>query len=184
MNGNRLIFSRSGNRSRLYGVDPLLFPQRHVNNKYFLPKDHELPAHGLTTRMLAFDFGMSDPSLTILPYDTGFFPIEMGNNFLAEIITGISAVLPLATVPAAGALNGVQVDPSYLFNFQHTHAGNTRQWFNKNVTNGEGIGSAQEPMLFKHPALIPKGDTLTCIVQNLANANLRVQILLTGGEFA
>ena len=183
MHGNRLIFSRSGTRSRCYGVDPLLFPQYTVLNGYFLPDDHELPQHGLITQMLPFDFGFNDPTLAIAPYDTAQFPMTPDGNFLAEAITGVSDVLGLVNPPAAGSLSNVQVRPSYLINFQHTHAGVTRQWANKNVTDREAVGTAENPLLFKSPILIPKGDTLTCIVQNLANAQLRVQILLVGGSF-
>ena len=68
-------------------------------------------------------------------------------------------------------------------NFQHTHLGNTRQWMNKSVTNLEACGTGENPSLFKHPPLIPAGDTLTCIVTNLLNAQQRVQVLLLGGIF-
>lgn len=183
MHGNQLIFSRSGNRRRLYGVDPLLFPQYTTFNKYFLPDEHELPRHGLQTNFLVFDFGFSDPSLAIAPYDTGYFPVELGFNFLAEMITGVSDVLGVTTTPSAGAQQNVQVTPSYLINFQHTHLGNTRQWAAKNVTNIEAVGTAENPLLFKSPVLLPKGDSLVCVLQNLANAQLRAQILLTGGSF-
>jgi len=183
MHGNQLTFSRSGDARRLYYVDPLLFPQYTTFNKYFLPDVHELPKHGLVTRFLVFDFGFSDPSLVLAPYDTGFFAVELGDNFLAETITGAYDVLGVTNPPASGSLANVQVTPSYLINFQHTHLGNTRQWAAKNLTNLEAVGTAENPMLFKSPALIPKGDTLTCIVQNLANAQARVQIMLAGGSF-
>lgn len=183
MNANKLIFSRSGSRSRLYAVDPLLFPQYTTLNGAFLPDEHELPKHGLITRFMPFDFGFSNPGLIIAPYDTAFVQIEAGKNFLAEVITGVSHVPSQPTVPVAGAQSGVLVSPSYLVNFQHTHNGNTRQWANKNVTNLEAVGTAENPLLFKSPVLIPKGDSLTCIVQNLANAYQRVQVLLVGGEF-
>ena len=190
MYGNKLTFSRSGNRSRLYCVDPLLFPQYTVLNDYFLPADHELPAHGLRTRFLPFDFGFNDPTLVIAPYDTVPFPVPIGENFLAEAITGVSDVLGPATVPGerdgpagGGALANVLLSPSYLINFQHTHAGNTRQWASKSVTNLEAVGTGENPLLFKSPVLIPKGDTLTCTVTNLLNAQQRVQVMLLGGAF-
>jgi hypothetical protein len=183
MHGNDLIFSRSGDSRRLYRVSPLLFPQYTTFNRFFLPDEHELPAHGLESNFLVFDFGFSDPNLVIAPYDTGYFPVELGFNFLAEVITGVSDVLGVATVPATGSLQNAQVSPAYLINFQHTHLGNTRQWAAKNVPNGVAVGTAENPLLFKSPVLIPKGDSLVCIVQNLANAQLRVQVLLTGGSF-
>ncbi len=182
MHGNQLIFSRSGDRRRLYCVSTALFSQYTVTNKYFLPDEHELPSE-LRLSMLGFDFGVTDPTLVIAPYDTAFFPVELGENFLAETITGYSDVLGIATPPAVGSLANVQLDPTYLINFQHTHLSNTRQWASKNITNREAVGTAENPLLFKSPVLIPKGDTLTCIVQNMLNAQLRVQILLMGGGF-
>ena len=107
----------------------------------------------------------------------------LGNNFLAETITAVSDVLGVATVPAAGSQANVNQSPSFLINFQHTHLGNTRQWMNKSVTNLEACGTGENPSLFKHPPLIPAGDTLTCIVTNLLNAQQRVQVLLLGGIF-
>jgi hypothetical protein len=181
MHGNQLIFSRSGSRSRLYGVSPLLFPQYTVLNGFFLPDPHELPAHGLTTRFLPFDFGFNDPTLIVQPYDTSFFQIVMGENFLAEAITGVNDVPNFPPTP--GAQQNVNVDPSYLINFQHTHQGTTRQWMNKNVTNGEAVGTGENPLLFKIPALVLQGDTLTCQVQNMANASMRIMVTLIGGAF-
>lgn len=183
MHGNRLIFSRSGDRRRLYGVSTALFPQYTLNNEYFLPEEHELPGEGLRLSMLGFDFGVNDPTLVIAPYDTAFYPVELGENFLVETITGYSDVPGIATPPATGSLSNVQLDPTFLINFQHTHLGNTRQWASKSITNREAVGTAENPLLFKSPVLIPKGDTLTCVVQNMLNANLRVQILLLGGGF-
>jgi hypothetical protein len=183
VHGNQLTFSRSGGCQKLYCVSTILFPQYTVFNGYFIPKDNELPAHGVITRLLPFDFGFSDPSLVIYPYDTAYFPIELGDNFLAETITGFSDVLGGVDVAAAGALANVPQDPAYLVNFQHTHLGSTRQWANKSVTNDEAVGTGENPLLFKTPVLIPKGDTLTCVVQNMLNAQLRVQVLLAGGSF-
>lgn len=184
MHGNQLIFSRDGTRSKLYGVSPLLFPQYHVLNHYFLPHMRELPAHGLSAQVLVFDFGFSDPTLTVAPMDTQFFPLTLGSNFLALAITGVSDVPPsTGVVPAAGALSGVQVSPAYLVNMQQTHQGNTWQWMNKDVTNREAVGTAENPLMLKSPPLIPAGDTLGCVVRNLGNASLRVQITLIGGSF-
>jgi hypothetical protein len=185
--GNSLIFSRSGYADKLYGVDPLLFPQYTTFNKYFLPTEHELPAHGLRTRFLPFDFGYNDPMLAISPYDSVPVSLPMENNFLAEIITGTYSVQgPTGATTVAslgGALIGVNMTPGYLINFQQTHNGKTRQWANKAVSNAEAVGTAENPLLFKHPILIPAGDMLTCTIQNLMNATLQVQLLLTGGEF-
>lgn len=184
MRGNQLIFSRSGDRRKLYGVSPLLFPQQLLNNQYFLPTEHELPQEGMTLRMVVFDFGFSDPSLVVPPTDSQRVSVEMGSNFLAEAFTGAAMVVGSATVPAVGSLANINTSPSYLFNIQHTHLGITRQWFNKDVPDTEALGTGQEPnMLFKHPPLIPAGDTLTCVVRNVANSNLRVQILLLGAQF-
>lgn len=183
MHGNQLTFSRSGTRQKLYCVDPLLFPQYSILNGYFLPDAHELPEHGLVTQMLAFDFGFNDPTLVIAPYDSVPFPMVLGSNFLAEAITGVSDVLGVATVPLAGSQQNVNQSPSFLINFQHTHLGNTRQWANKSVTNLEACGTGENPSLFKSPVLIPKGDTLTCVVTSLLNAQQRVQVLLLGAIF-
>ncbi len=184
MRGNQLIFSRSGDRRRLYGVSPTLYTQYTVLNGYFLPSEHELPEHGLKAQVLVFDFGFSNPALIVAPMDSQFFPITLPNNFLAFSITGISDVPPASgVVPAPGLLAGVAISPAYLVNLQHTHEGNTWQWANKDVTNVEAVGTAQNPLFFKSPPLIPAGDTISCVVRNLGNTQLRVQIALIGGSF-
>ncbi len=186
MDRNSLIFSIDGSATRTKRVSPYLFPQYVDANHLFLASDHELPT-SLRLRFLPFDFGYNDPQLTISAYDTAYVSIPMENNFLATQMTGQGSVVGVtgATTVASvsGTLVGVNLNPNYLVIFQHTHQGKTRQWHNKAVTNVEGPGSGMEPSMFKHPVLIPAGDTLTCQVQNLANANLQVQIVLTGGEF-
>lgn len=184
MRGNQLIFSRSGDRRRLYGVSPLLFPQYTLINDYFLPEERELPQHGVTAQVLVFDFGFAQPPLTLGPMDSQFFPLTLGSNFLACAVTGVSDVPPsVGVVPSAGLLAGVQVTPSYLINFQQTHAGNTWQWMNKDVSNDEAVGTGEHPLMFKSPVFLPIGDTVSCVVRNLGNTSLRVQIALIGGSF-
>lgn len=179
-----LIFSRSGDTRRLYEVSPYLFPQYPALNERFLPDARELPEHGLSAQILVFDFGFCQPSLTVAPYDTQFFPVTLPNNFLGISITAVSDVPPSQNVvPALGVVAGVQQNPAFLMNIQHTHKGNTWQWFNKDVTNREGAGTAQNPLMCKSPVLVPAGDTLSAIVRNLSNASLRVQITLIGGAF-
>lgn len=185
MRGHQLIFSRSGDRRKLFGVSPYLFSQYELINEYFLPADKELPEHGLQAQVLVFDFGFAQPSNTVPPMDTQFFPITLPNNFLATGATGVSDIPPstLTTVTAAGATSAVQIDPAYLLNFQQTHGGSTWQWMNKDVSNGEGVGTGEHPLVFKSPVLMPAGDTISCVVRNLANASLRVQVALIGGSF-
>src|ERR1700739_4088505 len=105
----------------------------------------------------------------------------MGENFLAEAITGVNDVPNYQ--PTQGALQNVNVNPSYLINFQHTHQGTTRQWMNKNVTNVEAVGTGENHLLFKITARVLTGDTLTCQVQNMANASMRIMVTLIGGAF-
>ena len=184
MRGNQLIFSRSGDRRRLYGVSPYLFPQYTDFNSQFLPDDRELPLHGLQAQLFVFDFGFALPANTIAPLDTQFFPITVPNDFLALSITGVADVPPSSgVVPAAGRLVGVNVTPTYLINFQQTHAGSTWQWHNKDVTNVEAVGTGENPRMFKSPVYLPAGDTLSCVLRNLGNTSLRVQIVLSGGSF-
>jgi hypothetical protein len=183
MHANHLIFSRDMRGSRLYRVNPLLFPQEQTTNEYHLARERDLPAHGLTLRFYGFDFGFSDPAKTVPPYGTAEpFGVPFGKNFLVASITGCSATVAGVNPPAAG-VPGAQKSPSFLFNFLHTHGGKTRQWFNKNLTDVEGLGTGQDPQMFRSPPLILQGDTLTCQVQNLGNSTLQVQIVLTGGEF-
>jgi hypothetical protein len=182
MHANHLIFSRDMRGSRLYRVSPLLFPQEQTENFRHLAQERDLPAHGLMLAFYGFDFGFSDPGKVIGPYATEHFGAAARKNFLVSSITGCSATVATAAPPVAGAA-GAQKTPAFLFNFLHTHQGITRQWFNKNLTNVEGLGNGQDPLMLKSPALIPEGDTLTCLVQNLGNSTLQVQILLTGGEF-
>jgi hypothetical protein len=188
-----LIFSRSGYRSRLYRVSPFLFGDYSAldYNKYFLPEGRELPEHGLTAQVLTFDFGFATPSLQIGAQDSQYFPITLGGNFLALWIAGTSDVPPSqATVPGVALVaptvfpTGVQTDPQYLVTFQQTHEGTTWQWMNKAISNREVAGGNNGyPFMFKRPVLIPEGDTLGCTVQNMANASLRVQLMIMGAAF-
>ena len=184
MHGNQLTFSRSGDRRKLFGVRPYLFPQYTELNGYFLPDDRELPQHGLAAQLLVFDFGFADPSQIVAPLDTQFYPLTLGGNFLANSITGCSDVPPsVGVVPTPGAQSGVAVSPAFLVNFQQTHNGNTWQWNNKDVSNLEALGTAENPLMFKSPPFLPMGDTISCLVRNLGNTSLRVQIVLAGGSF-
>ena len=183
MHGHSLIFSRSGGPDRLYRVSPLLFSQRGITNKYFLPSERDLPLEGLELRFQCFDFGFAIPGAAVGPYETAFFGITLGRNFLAELITGCSAPAASAVTPVAGA-PGAKVTPGFLFNFNHENAkGVVRQWAQKPLKDAEGLGTAEEPMVFKSPALVLAGDTLTCMIQNLGNVTLQAQIVLIGGEF-
>lgn len=197
MHANHLTFSRggvSGSRrsgpQRLYRVSPYLFPQQGILNGYSLPEDRELPTAGIHAQVLVFDFGFATPSQRVAPMDAQFFPLTLGSNFLAIAITGVSdvppsqAVVPGAPLPAGTTFPaGIQVDPAYLVTLSHTHQGNTWQFANKATTNREACGTARNPLFFKRPILLPIGDTVGCMVQNMANATVRIQITLIGGTF-
>jgi hypothetical protein len=181
-----LIFSRSGYRLRTYRVSPLLYPQFGVYNKYILPKSRDLPLHGLITRFYVFDFGYSNPGNAIAPYQTAYCPLVMGRDFLVWAVTRVyNAIGPLAlTNPATTpAQIGPNQSPGLLVNWLHTHNDVQRQWSNKNVTDGEQGGDGRYPMVLKDPALIPQGDTITCVIQNLGNVTLAAQYMFGGGEF-
>lgn len=177
---NQLIFSRSGS-ANLYRVSPLLFGQKKLNNKYLLPDGRDLPEY-IELRFWTFDFGFSDPSAAIAPYDKAFFGLPAGRNFLAVSMNQTSAPVASATPPAAGA-PGAQVTPAFLVNFLHTHEGAQRQWSNKDDFDVVAAGDARLPYIFKSPVLILQGDTLTCSVTNLSNCSLQAQVMLAGGEF-
>jgi hypothetical protein len=135
------------------------------------------------TTFYPFDFGFNDPNKVIAPYDTAYFGVALGKDFLATVLTGYSSTAAVTGAPATAGQPGAAVKPSFLFNFLQTHEGNQRQWFNKNITDVEGVGSGADPMILRQPVLVPEGDILTCEVQNLTNATLQAQILLVGGEF-
>lgn len=186
MHGNGLIFSRSGYRLKSYRVSPLLYSQFGTYNKYLLPKLRDLPAHGLVTRCYPFDFGYSNPGNQIAPYQTAYCPLVASRDFLVWAVTLVYNVAPpqVLTNPAATPASiGANVSPGLLVNWLHTHDDVQRQWSNKNVTNGEQGGNGRYPMMLKDPALIPQGDTITCVIQNLANVTLSVQYAFIGGEF-
>lgn len=184
MRGNQLIFSRSGDRRRLYTVSPLLFPQYPAINWRFLPDDRELPLHGLKAQTLVFDFGFSLPAMFVGAMDSQFSPFTLPNNFLGLAMTGVSDVPPsVGVVPSVGLTAGIQTDPSYLVNIQQTHEGNTWQWFNKDVTADEAVGTGEHPFMFVSPVFLPAGDTVSCTVRNLGNTTLRVQIMILGASF-
>jgi|SRR5271157_1571945 len=182
-----LIFSRSGDRRRLYPVSPYLYSQFGPYNKFILPKRRDLPSHGLITRLYAFDFGFSIPGNALAPYDTGYSPLIIGRDLLVLAVTKVSyAAAPNVaaggTLPIAGGA-GANGSPAFLVNWLHTHGGVQRQWSNKNITDGEAGGTGRKPMILRDPALLAEGDTMTCVVQNMLNATLQVQLLFTCGEF-
>jgi hypothetical protein len=188
-----LKFSRSGYRMQCYRVSPLLFSQFGAYNKYLLPSKRDLPTHGLTMSFYVFDFGFANPNNSIAPLDTAFCPLVLGRDFLVEMVTGTYTSAPpqVLTNPAAtpfgiGALTtqvGPNVSPGFLVNFLHTHQGVQRQWANKEITDGEAVGSGDYPLILKDPALLPEGDTITCKIQNLANVTLQAQIVFSGAAF-
>lgn len=188
-----LIFSRYGQRQSPFRVSPLLFSQFGLSNKYFLPLVRDLPQHGLITRFYAFDFGYANPNNSIAPYDTAYCPLQLGRDFLVEAVTGVYGAAapqvlqnPPATPNGVGAVTsqvGANVTPGFLVNWLHTHNGVQRQWSNKAITDGESCGNGRYPLLLKDPALLPEGDTITCMIQNLANVTLQAQLLFMGGEF-
>jgi hypothetical protein len=183
---NGLIFSRSGTRLKHYRVSPLLYSQFGVYNKYLLPKKRDLPAHGLITRFYAFDFGHSNPGNSIAPMQWAQCPLILGRDFLVWAVTGVyNAAAPqiLTAPPTTPAQVGLNVSPGFLVNWLHTHNDVQRQWSNKNITDGEAIGTGRLPMMLKDPALLPRGDTITCVIQNLNNVTLQAQIVFAGGEF-
>lgn len=182
METNELIFSRSGGADRLYKVNPLLFPQQHLANKYQLPDGRDLPASGLELRFWTFDFGFANAGNVVPPYALAPTGLPAGRNFLVVSISGASVPQASATPPTAGN-PGAQSSPSFQINFLQTSDGNQRQWFNKAIQDVAGFGDGRRPHIFKNPILVLQGDTLVCQVQNLLNANLRVQIMLAGGEF-
>jgi hypothetical protein len=182
-----LIFSRSGARQRLYRVSPLLFSQYQTENFRFLPRVRDLPEHGLVTRFYVFDFGYSNPSSQIAPYNTAYCPLQLGRDFLAHTVTATyESVGPqVLTAPPAALISATapNVSPGFLVNFLHTHNGVQRQWSNKSITDQESTGDGMTPLILRDPALLPQGDTITCMIQNLANVTLAAQIVFMGGEF-
>jgi hypothetical protein len=182
-----LIFSRSGDSRKRYRVSPYLFPQFGAYNNFLLPKRRDLPAHGLVTRLYAFDFGFSQGNFGIPPYDTAYCPLVIGRDLLVWAVTGVySAQAPVVVAPAtlpAAYQPGANVSPGFMVNWLHTHNGVQRQWANKNITDGEACGNGRYPMILRDPALLPQGDTITCVIQNLANNTLLAQLLFHCGEF-
>lgn len=186
MHESGLIFSRSGYALRSYCVSPYLYPQFGQYNKYFLPKHRDLPSHGLVTRMYVFDFGYSNQGNQIAPYQLAQCPLVLGRDFLVWGVTQVyNSVAPLVlTNPATTAAQvNPNVTPGYLVNWLHTHNDVQRQWANKSITDGESAGNGRYPLLLKDPALLPQGDTITCVVQNVSNVTLAAQICFFGGEF-
>jgi len=183
LHGPDLIFSRGMLSRNRYRVSSYLFPQFGAYNKFLLPNDRDLPTHGLITRFYPFDFGVSTPALAIAPYDTAYSPLVMGRDFLVWSVTGTYSAAPAATPPASIVAPNANQSPGFLVNWLHTHNGVQRQWANKAITDGEACGNARYPLILKDPALLPQGDTITCVIQNLANVTLIAQLLFTGGEF-
>lgn len=181
-----LIFSRSGYALRTYCVSPYLYPQFGQYNKYFLPKHRDLPTYGMVTRMYVFDFGYSNPGNQIAPYQLAQCPLVLGRDFVCWAVTQVSQSIgpQILTNPATGTANvAPSVSPAYLVNFLHTHQDSQRQWSNKAITEGEAAGTGRYPLMLKDPALLPQGDTITCVIQNTSNCTLAAQVCFLGAEF-
>jgi len=187
MHGCGIIFSQDG-VGRFYRVSPLLFPQFGPYNKFLLPKDRDLPIHGLILRQQVFDFGYAVSSNAIPPLGQVDCPLVLGRDMLVWARTGVYGAAAVAgppgqALPTAVGQPGANQTPGFLVNFFHTHAGVQRQWANKNITDIEAVGDGQLPYIETTPTLLLQGDTLMCTVQNLANVTLLAQIVLHGGEF-
>lgn len=152
---------------------PFLFPQDGLFNRFRLPRLRDLPQHGLTFAIKTFDFGFNASNPSLNPFDTAYQTVTCTRNILIWGITGTST--PLAGVKP--------VSPAFLFQFLQTHQGVQAQFFNKPITDVEGVGTAQDPLILKEPQLALAGDQLQIQIQNLANVNLNAQVCLLGGEF-
>ena len=194
MYGHGLKFSRSGYNLKTFRASPYLLPQFGAYyQKFLLSKTRDLPEHGLVTRGYAFDFGYSNPNNAIAPFQWAECPLVIGRDFIAWSVTRVYSVAaplvltaPATTPHGVGAVTsqlGPNVSPGLMVNFYHTHNDVTRRWANKNISDGEFGGSGRYPMLLKDPALLPQGDTLLCVIQNMSNVTLQAQYLLMGGEF-
>jgi hypothetical protein len=185
MRGHDLIFSRNWDGVERYRVSPFLFPQFGLKNKFFVPSERDLPSDGLSFRWWVFDFGFTNPGNIIPPYGVVYAGLPAGRNFLVFSLTGASVPQGAqgAAAPATAGQPGAQVSPAFQINFLHTHEGVQRQWAQKNLTDMVAVGRGTYPLVLKNPALILKGDTLTCQLVNLSNCNLLAQVVLAGGEF-
>lgn len=162
---------------RLVRISPYYFGQHGLQNIYYLPKLRDLPDKGLDFKTLVFDFGFAIPANSLGPRATAKRTLAIERPLL---IWGCTAVTSDLSNPAVG------------FNFQilHNHEGSQRQFFNKHVNNGQISGNGTNPMLFRMPYMVIKGDEITCEVKNVSNnaanpnnANSNIQVCLFGGEF-
>lgn len=192
MDTNFLIRSKAGvpspwvraQRNPKVRVSPFLYAQEQLYNGLFLPEVRDLPSKALRLVFHTFDFGFTDPTRILGPYNEDYFNIPMGKNTLFWAITGLSIPAPPSTTPTPATGNvGAQISPALQFNFLQGHGDVVSQWSNKPITDIEGLGTAQDPMFFRSPVLVPTGDTITADVQNMGNVNLKAQIVLHGGEF-
>jgi hypothetical protein len=162
---------------RLMRVSPMMFGQRGILNRYFLPKDRDLPGKGLDLKAKVFDFGFNSAAAVLGPFQESDLSIPVRKNFLIWAVMCHRQVQPtFTTVPT-------EVVPPFIFNIFQKHEDATFQIFNKAIANLEGGGSARKPYLLKIPHLVPSGDSLNVDIQNSGNYSLSAQVVLYGGEF-
>ena len=174
METNSLVRFLDSRGSRRQLLSPYLLGLRGINNKYFLPNGRDLPIKGMTLRGYVFDFGFNPGSVALAPYQESDVNLVLRKNMLVWAVVGTSIVQPDNSAPT---------EPAYLFNIFHQHEDKTFQFFNKPISDVEAAGTAGRPYLLKEPQLILTGDQLQVDVQNTANVNLAVQVVLYGGEF-
>jgi hypothetical protein len=152
---------------------PFLVGQRGILQDVFLPTLLELPEDGLEPFEMTFDFGFLSGQYLLDPYGQQIQTIAYDHNALIWGMTVVSNPTP----------GGVAVVPPLLFQLIHNHDGVQRQFFNKSMVGHEHGGSGKHPLIVKSPQLVLKGDSVTCIVNNLGNNNLRAQVTLLQGQF-
>lgn len=174
-----LIGEHVATRGGQFRFSPFLFPQSPFFNRFLLPKQRDLPYIGLTFALKTFDFGFNASNPSLAPFDTAYQTVVCIKNFLVWGITGV--VTPLDGSAA--------VSPAFLFQFLHSHkdsnqeSATQRQWFAKPISDVEGLGTAEEPLILKEPQLVLAGDQLQIQIQNLSGAIVDAQVCLLGGEF-
>jgi|SRR5579885_2640612 len=172
---NPWVGDHRGDSSGVLRISPYLFNLRSLLNIFFLPKQRDLPQTGLDLRSMVFDFGfnknLAGPSIDA--FDTFRQGDVARRNMLVWGITGT------ATLVSGGAVGS----PALLFNLFHSHNGSQRQFFNKDISDVEALGTAQKPLILAHPYLILAGDNVVCEVQNLSINPINAQVVLWAGEF-
>jgi hypothetical protein len=172
------VGERSGEQAlTVYGLSPYLFPRYKTRNWKYLPLNRDLPQHNVefTVIKAMWGFGGTIPGLASREVQNQIIQIKK-----PTFIWAIAGVSNDATGPSGS-------NQGFLFQIYQTHNSVQSRWYNRPVSNTEGLGSGQGPLTLLQPHPFLPQDSVEFEVHNLGTPTspsvTSISIALFAGEY-